>query len=287
MRDNCTVRNYNYSDTENRTACAVNPATKLETEARARLASTSNAMMSNISAMLEHLRFRKPLGRRPCADEPPSDAASSASSTPSPTEPPPPLADSGGGASDSGPAAHNGNGPACPAAACIAAAAAASANINSNCSTTNNTASASRVTTTDHLDSTLSPATRLQHQQQMYLPTKRFSIPAVVTQPLALDEHGAGAPNQQQQQQLQQRGGGRRDLSPLGGRAMPRKMSQDLRMMRSSNANLHETDLYELARIRRPIRVRNVATGNETYDSLHAKTTEVSAADGVLDRVFV
>lgn len=108
-------------------------------------------------------------------------------------------------------------------------------------------------------------------------PKKRFSIPAVcmasVDQPAAANGNGTAAAAVEHALPVRQR----RDLSPShgGGRPMTRKMSQDMRALRGSAANLSD-EAFELARIRRPVKVKSILTNFETFDSLHARATEVS-----------
>lgn len=106
-------------------------------------------------------------------------------------------------------------------------------------------------------------------------PKKRCSIPAVSapTGAGAINGDHPGPPIQSSSSAQRPR----RDLSPSAGvRHMTRKMSQDMRMLpRGSNANLSD-EAFELARIRRPVKVKSILTNFETYDSLHAKATEVS-----------
>lgn len=64
-----------------------------------------------------------------------------------------------------------------------------------------------------------------------------------------------------------------RELSPAAPRNMQRKLSQDLRF-RGSNSHINE-DAFELARLKRPVKLKSMTSTFETYDSLHTKAVEV------------
>lgn len=97
-----------------------------------------------------------------------------------------------------------------------------------------------------------------QQPQQKFNPKKRYSIPA----PACAHENGDTKHRS-------------RDLSPIPPRNMQRKLSQDLRI-RGSNSHINDENMMELAKLKRPVKLKSITTNFESYDSLHAKVVEVS-----------
>lgn len=218
-------------------------------------------MSSHINSMLEHLRIKKP--SRPAAppvvtspEEDTEAATAAAAATAIAAAAAGNNATSNGRATGGCPFLPNGNG-----------AVPVSANKSTADVCDNAVTSPASMSTSTAIDA----GKRLSARPDItpFDPKKRFSIPAVTAPSDATNgDHGGVQPQQPRP---------RRDLSPsAGGRHMARKMSQDMRMLpRGSYANLSD-EAFELARIRRPVKVKSIITNVETYDSLHAKATEVS-----------
>lgn len=96
-------------------------------------------------------------------------------------------------------------------------------------------------------------------------PKKRYSIPA---------PNGGGNHHQHHENGATDPRHRSRELSPAAPRNMQRKLSQDLRF-RGSNTHINE-DAFELARLKRPVKLKSMTSTFETYDSLHTKAVEVS-----------
>lgn len=233
-------------------------------------------MSSHINSMLEHLRIKKP--SRPAvpavvtSPDTEDTAVAAVAVTPA-AAPPPPAATAVSVTNDTTNGGRcpfvvpNGNGAPGPVSAGNSTADVCDNAVTSPASTSTSTAG--------DAGKRLSVCPDVVSGGGAFDPKKRCSIPAVSAPTGAVATNGdhPGPPIQSSSSSQRPR----RDLSPSAGvRHMTRKMSQDMRMLpRGSNANLSD-EAFELARIRRPVKVKSILTNFETYDSLHAKATEVS-----------
>lgn len=91
-------------------------------------------------------------------------------------------------------------------------------------------------------------------------PKKRFSIQAPVGQ-YSGGENGDGRSRN-------------RELSPIPNRNMQRKLSHDFRF-KGSNSHIND-EAFELARLKRPVKLKTIGSAFESYDSLHSQAINVS-----------
>lgn len=129
-------------------------------------------------------------------------------------------------------------------------------------------------TVTNHID----PLNGLQFD-----PRKRYSVPAATIQ--YLHHSSAAGPNCGATTGGQVANGtvrkSSRELSPIP-RNMQRKLSADMRFRGGSNSHLDDDGHESLRYLRRPVKLRSMATKAETYDTLHTKAYDVSLSFLVL-----